>query len=375
VVAVADEIGQILESLHEEFHRHDLTVITGGLGPTHDDITRTAICRFFGTELVSNEDVRKQIQHWLASRDRGWSDAAENQTLVPRGAMVMPNRIGTAPGEILTQDGRICVVMPGVPYEMERMVTESLMPFLLSRQPGSAVIHRTLRTTGIAESLLAERLGDLGQILRGAKLAFLPSPSGVRLRITMVGPDQAQCRKIVDDAVSRIREKISKFIFGTDDDELEEIVGKILKERGLTVSVAESCTGGLISDLLTNIPGSSNYFDRGVVTYSNLSKTQILGVSESDLRTYGAVSSQVAEAMAQGIRVAAGTSIGISTTGIAGPSGGTKDKPVGLVWIGYSDDQRRFSREFRFGADRIRTKERAAYAALELIRRTLLRIE
>jgi len=374
VVTVADELDQILHALEEEFSRHDLTVVTGGLGPTHDDITRTAMCRFFRTDLVRNPVVRRHIEQWLESRGRSWNDAAENQTMVPRGAIIMPNRVGTAPGEIFEESGKLCAVMPGVPYEMEAMVTESLLPFLRKRGTGGVVVHRTLRTTGIAESVLAERLGDLDQLLQGTRLAFLPSPSGVRLRITLVGTDAKECEESVRSVEARIRAKVEKFIFGTDEEDLETVVGRILEERHMTVSVAESCTGGLIAHLLTNVPGSSRYFERGVVAYSNLAKTHILSVPESDLRAHGAVSSRVAEAMADGIRRLSDASIGISTTGIAGPSGGTKEKPVGLVWIGYADKSTVFSREFRFGNDRLRTKERAAYAALELMRRHVLGI-
>ncbi len=375
VLTVADDVAAILDALEESYPRNDLVVVTGGLGPTHDDITRTAVCRFFRTELAPSREAREQIELFLKERDHPWSEAAENQTLFPRAASVIPNRYGTAPGELFEHDNRICIVMPGVPGEMEAMMRDFVVPFLRSRAHGKFVLHRTLKTTGITESMLASRLGNIEYLLRGDRLAFLPAATGVRLRITVVGTDREACDQRIRRIEQDIRTKAEKFIFGTDEEELEEVVGRLLAQERLTIGVAESCTGGLIANRLTNVSGSSVYFERGVVAYSNRSKTDLLNVPAELINAHGAVSREVAEAMAQGIRLGARTDIGISTTGIAGPTGGTVEKPVGLVWIGYADAGKTLALRFQFGGGRPAIKERAAQAAIELVRRMLLKIK
>jgi len=374
VVAVGDDLTEILNTFQVEYASHDVIIITGGLGPTHDDITRTAVCKFFNTELVHDAEARANVERIMKTLNRPWTASAEDQTLIPRGAKVIPNKLGTAPGEFFERDGKYFFVMPGVPYEMEAMVKDFIVPFFEKKQSGTFIVHRTLRTTGIPESALAERLGNLDEILQGASLAFLPSVSGVRLRITATDSDRTACEKKILEVESRIRSKAEKFIYGINDEELEQVVGRLLTDKNLTLSVAESCTGGMIAHILTNVPGSSEYFDRGVVTYSNKSKTQILNVPAELIEQHGAVSSEVAKEMARGIRTISETSIGLSTTGIAGPSGGSPEKPVGLVWIGYADAQETIALKFQFGNDRIRIKERASFAAIELIRRKLLQI-
>jgi len=255
------------------------------------------------------------------------------------------------------------------------MIRDFVVPFFRSRAHGKFVLHRTLKTTGITESMLASRLGDIERLLRGDRLAFLPSTTGVRLRITAVGTDRADCEQRIASIEQQIRTNAEKFIYGIDDEELEEIVGRLLARAHRTIGVAESCTGGMIAHKLTNVSGSSDYFERGVVAYSNKSKTDLLHVPSELIAAHGAVSKEVAEAMAHGIRTEAGTDIGVSTTGIAGPTGGTIDKPVGLVWIGYADARMSTALKFQFGGSRLGIKERAAQAAMELVRRMLLKIE
>jgi nicotinamide-nucleotide amidase len=275
---------------------------------------------------------------------------------------------------LFKDEGKYFFVLPGVPLEMKEMVDRSVIPFL-EKKSTSAIRHLTLRTTGIPESLLAQKLGLLDEILRGAQLAFLPSPTGVRLRITVHEENPAQAETRVHEAEKRIRARIEKYVYGTGEEELEDTIGRMLTERKLTLAVAESCTGGLIADRITNVSGSSAYFERGVVAYSNRSKTELLKVPPALIDRYGAVSKEVAEAMAKGVRTVSNTDIGISTTGVAGPTGGSEEKPVGLVWIGYSDAHETLALKFMFGDIRVRTKERAAAAALELLRRRLLGIE
>ncbi|MFN0156927.1 MAG: competence/damage-inducible protein A [Bacteroidota bacterium] len=372
---VGDDLEAILAAFGEATARCGVVIVTGGLGPTHDDVTRTAVCRFFDSELVSNPEVRKHIEELMKKRSMGWTPAAEDQTMVPVKAKIIPNPVGTAPGMLFEQSSKVFIVLPGVPYEMKEMIDQSVVPMLASRVADSTIRHLTLRTSGIPESLLAQQLGDIDDILRGAKLAFLPSLTGVRLRITVQERTAQTADAKIRQVEERIRVKAQKYIYGKGDEELEEVLGRILTERKLTLSVAESCTGGLVADRFTDISGSSAYFERGVVAYSNKSKIELLGVPAEMIEKHGAVSTEVAEAMAAGIRTVAGTDIGLSTTGITGPTGGSIGKPVGLVYIGYSDAEVTLALKFNLGDDRRRTKERAAQAALELLRRKLLKIE
>jgi nicotinamide-nucleotide amidase len=375
MTTVGDDLDAILKAFEDACRPNRLVVATGGLGPTHDDITKTAACRFFKCGLVPDPAVRTHIQSLLAKRNIPWSDAAESQIMVPENAVVLHNPIGTAPGLHFRTTERELYLLPGVPYEMKEIVDRSMLPSLRDRVDGFVIRHRTLRTTGISESLLAHHLGAIDDLLQGASLAFLPSPTGVRLRITVRDTDAARADRLVGEVEHRIRTRAAKYIYGTETQELEEVLGALLTEQRKSIAVAESCTGGMIANRITNVSGSSGYFERGIITYSNASKSNLLGVPPSLVELHGAVSREVAEAMAAGVRLLAGTDIGLSTTGIAGPTGGTTEKPVGLVWIGYSDETATFALKFQFGDGRLRFKERASQAALELVRRRLLTIE
>ncbi len=374
VVTVADEIVDIVETLKAEFSSHEVVIVTGGLGPTHDDITRRAASEFLGVGLASSDEARRSIEDLFAARGRPWSRAAEDQTMVLEGARIIPNRQGTAPGQLLEREGRALILLPGVPHEMEGMVLDFLVPHFRKSQK-NFILHRTLNTTGIAESALGDLLGDLSKLLGSGKLAFLPSASGVRLRISVSGGEEAACGEEIKTIESRVRARAEKYIYGADAEELEAVVGRILSERNLTLAVAESCTGGLLADKLTDVPGISRSFLLGIVAYSDETKTGLLKISPAILKRHGAVSREVAEAMASSVRHVAGASIGISTTGIAGPSGGTPEKPVGLVWIGFSDENTTFARQANFGNDRRRVKERGVQACLDLLRRRILGLE
>jgi nicotinamide-nucleotide amidase len=334
MTTIADDMQTIVDAFADAWPRSDVVISTGGLGPTHDDVTKKAVCTFFDTTLVSNDEVRNSVETFLKKRNIGWSSAAQEQTMVPAKANVIPNPVGTAAGFLFTEQNKICIVLPGVPYEMKAMIDETVIPYLAKKVTGSAIRHLTLRTTGVPESILAHKIGNLDEILSGARLAFLPSPTGVRMRITVQDRDTQTAERRVHDVERRIRARVQKYIYGTDEEELEEVVGRILTKRKLTLAIAESCTGGLIADRITNVSGSSAYFDRGVVAYSNRSKVELLGVPNELIEKHGAVSKEVAEAMADGIRRKAKADIGISTTGIAGPTGGSDEKPLGLVWIG-----------------------------------------
>jgi nicotinamide-nucleotide amidase len=375
MTTVGDELNSIVAAFADAWRPGRLIVATGGLGPTHDDITKTAACKFFSCGLRPDPTVRAHVESLLARRNLPWSEAAETQVMVPDGATVVHNAFGTAPGLHFAREDRDLYILPGVPYEMKEILDREIVPALQQRVNEGVIRHRTLRTTGISESLLAHHLGDIGELVGSASLAFLPSPTGVRLRITVRDADAARADRRVADVEERIRAKAAKYIYGAENEEIEEVLGRLLTERNKTLAVAESCTGGLIAHRITNVSGSSAYFERGLVTYSNPSKISLLRVPHALIEHHGAVSREVAEAMAHGVRELAGTDIGVSTTGIAGPTGGSPDKPVGLVWIGYSDARATFALKFQFGDDRVRFKERASQAALELVRRKLLTIE
>jgi len=378
MTTVGDDESSILQSFAEALAIYDLVLVTGGLGPTHDDITRTAVCKFFDTDLVVNEEALQRVKGFFEKRGVIPRKINEDQALVPRSCTVIQNHHGTAPGFLIERNGRYLIAMPGVPFEMESMVENHVLPFFAAKASGLVIQHRTLKTTGIGESFLAEQIGDVSTLFGpddGVTLAFLPGPTGTRLRITVWAKNTDDADKKIELVERRIRSKAGKYVYAADDEELEEVIGKLLQERRLTLAVAESCTGGLIADRITNVPGCSNYFERSYVTYSNESKLADLGVPSSLVVRHGAVSGEVAEAMAACVRTKSNSDIGLSTTGIAGPSGGSTEKPVGLVWIGYSDRSRTLALRFNFGDDRRRTKERAAQAALELLRRKLLKID
>lgn len=377
IVSVGDIEKDIIDELKYAFNNFEVVILTGGLGPTHDDVTKNAVCKFFDTKLIFSEEVLNQVKEFLAKRGRTEiNEANRAQALVPEKAKVITNLWGTAPGFLFDENGKIVVVMPGVPREMIGMMENFVISYLAQKSKGNILKQKVLKTTGIPESYLYEKLKNTIEELKGlCKIAFLPSAIGVKIRITVKARSQDEAESMLNEVENKIKEKVGKYIYGVDDQELEEVIGKLLTEKGLTLAVAESCTGGLIADRITNVSGSSKYFERGIVAYSNEAKIQILGVPEELIRNYGAVSKEVAEAMAEGVRKISNADIGISTTGIAGPTGATPTKPVGLVWIGYSDKNETFAKEFRFGDDRLENKQRASQMALEILRRKLLGIE
>ncbi len=369
VTTVGDSARMMLDAFARAWHHHDLVIVTGGLGPTEDDITRHVIAEFFHTELVFSPPAYDDLCRFLARYQRQITPMNRNQALVPASCRVIRNPNGTAPGFHFEENGRHFFVLPGVPIEMRGMIDNDIIPLLAART-GEARCSVTLLATGIPESTLAARIEavDTSDIA----LAYLPSQIGVRLRISTfdVTPDAAQSR------VGRVRDavlaEIGEFVFGEGTTTLEAVVGALLTDAHATIAVAESCSGGALADKLTNVPGSSRYLHSGVVAYSNEAKTTLLGVDPDIIARHGAVSPQTACAMAAGARRTAGTTYGISTTGIAGPDGATPEKPVGLVWIGLAagDDVRAF--QCFLGADRLRTKQSAAQTALDLLRRSML---
>ncbi len=373
---VPDEESKIIAEFREAFDKNDLVIVTGGLGPTHDDVTRKCVAQFFHTELVVDQNVLGDIKKFFETRGRPLTKANEEQALVPKISMPIRNSRGTAPGIWIEKGKKMFAVMPGVPYEMKGMMESFIIPRLtekigIKKQFTERV---NLLTTGIPESILYEKLGDLDQLLNGAKLAFLPSQFGVKLRLTVQEKTEEETHNKISEIEQKIRAIAGRYIYGKEKDSIESVIAKLLVERGLRVSVAESCTGGLISNRLTNISGSTSYFDRGVIAYSNAAKVELLKVNEDVIQKYGAVSIEVCRQMAEGVKAISGTDIGLSSTGIMGPTGATTGKPVGLVFIGICDDNICTAKEFRFGDDRLLNKDRTSQAALDMLRRNLLGI-
>ncbi len=354
----------------------DIVLVTGGLGPTHDDVTRDAIVNFFGTELVIDNEVLNDIKKFFEIRKRELTKTNEDQALIPKIAVAIRNPRGTAPGFWIEQKGQIFISVPGVPYEMKGMMQEFIMPKLseIMGKKENVLLIKNLLTTGIPESTLFDRLGNIEELLAGAKLAFLPSQYGVKMRITVEDITSESAQNRLDEIEQKIRASVGRYIFGKNDELLEMVVAKLLIDRGLKLSTAESCTGGLIANRLTNVSGSSQYFERGIVAYTNAAKVELLHVDEDSILKNGAVSLEVARQMAEGVKSISGSDIGLAVTGIMGPTGGSAAKPVGTVFIGICDDKICTAKEFHFGDDRLLNKDRTSQAAIEMLRRNLLNI-
>lgn len=354
----------------------DVVIVTGGLGPTHDDLTRTCILEYFSDKLIKDEQVYQDIAERFSRLNRTLNALNEDQAMVPETARIMRNLNGTAPGYILNKDNKTYFFMPGVPSEMKAMMKNYVIPEItqLRGEEGGFTLMSTLLTTGIPESALFQKLGNLDELLNGGKLAFLPSQFGVKLRITVHSDNKSNAQNRMLEIEQKIRSLAGRYIYGKGDESLAEVVGRMLKERGQTIAVAESCTGGGIANQLTNIAGSSGYFEMGVVSYSNAAKVEILNVDEDLIMLKGAVSEDVAIEMANGVKAISGADIGLSATGIMGPSGGSSDKPVGTVYIGIASLEGTVAKHFLMGDNRLLNKDRVVQAALEMVRRHLLGI-
>ena len=376
ISVIGDDAESITKEIAEAEKNANVIIITGGLGPTHDDVTLKTIADYFNTELILNKDVLNDISDFFRKRGRELNKINENQALVPKIAKPIRNRKGTAPGSWIERNNKIFISMPGVPQEMKGMMDDFVIPKLLEiiESKSKVILKKTLLTTGIPESNLFLALGDLDEILEGAKLALLPNQLGVKMRLTVTSDSKEEAEEKLFIIEQRIRLKVGRYIYGKENETLEEVVGRLLSERGLTIATAESCTGGLIASRLTNISGSSKYFQRGFVTYSNGAKVENLKVNEDTIQKCGAVSIEVVRQMAEGVKAVSGTDIGIAVTGILGPTGGTAEKPVGLVYIGLCDDKICTAKKYMFGDDRLLNKDRVSQAALEMLRRYLLGI-
>ncbi|MDP9203326.1 MAG: competence/damage-inducible protein A [Gemmatimonadota bacterium] len=377
---VGDQAEKIAQAVAEALDRTGAVITTGGLGPTSDDLTKPAIAKIFGREMRLDEALATKLEERWRTRFPNSRFPATNriQAEIPEGARILTNSHGTAPGIWLEDEkGRWVAMMPGVPREMRGMLAEELLPAIKERAKGgeSVVLSGTLRTTGIAESAIAELLGPdfLGgpdTQLGSLPLAYLPGVAGVDLRVTAKGLSRPRAEKLISEAILKLRSRVSEYAYGEDDADLAAVVLEKCRAAGSRLAVAESCTGGMLGERLTSIPGSSDAFLGGVIAYHNDVKRNELGVRAEDLERYGAVSEQVALQMASGVREKLGADVGVSVTGIAGPGGGTAEKPVGLVWIAVHASEVK-ARRFHVGGDRAEIRQRASQAALEMVRRAL----
>lgn len=374
ITSISDQPAHIIATLNESGRKASIVLITGGLGPTKDDRTKAAICNFFGTQLVENKEVLDHIIELLSPRGIVINALNREQALVPATATVLMNKLGTAPGLLFHHEGTIFVFMPGVPFEMKYLMENEVLPRIKKLFNTTTIIHRTVLTQGLPESMLAERIAGWEDCLPDCiSLAYLPSPQSMKLRLSARGENQAYLSQLLEERIDALTKIIPDNIFGYEEDSMAGNIGKILKEKGLTVSTAESCTGGNIAHFFTLNPGSSEYFKGGVVTYSNDLKIKLLGVDPEIIAAKGAVSQEVVEAMARGARQSMGTDFAIATSGIAGPDGGTPEKPVGTVWIAVAGADFVVSKVFNFGDHRERNIIRSSQAALNMLRLELLK--
>lgn len=369
---VGDVESSIVEALKRAVQDSDVIVVTGGLGPTEDDMTKRAIAFFLNVELKFHPEAYKRIERMFQKRGIPLPASNWQQAELPEGTEPVPNLVGTAPGLKFLHQNKRFYVLPGVPKEARAMTERIIVPELKEEAGSRIFLSQTFRTTGISESMLQDKLQQFSNLHPDVTVAYLPKLTGVVLRTSLFGESQSECESKLREAESFILQQTGDVIYSTQGEEMEAVVGKLLSERRQTLSVAESCTGGLIGHLLTNVPGSSDYFNRGVVAYSNAAKIELLNVPSSTIEKHGAVSAETAEAMAEGVRKLSQSNYGLSVTGIAGPGGGSEEKPVGLVYIGYSDAENTLSERHLFWKDRILNKTRSAVAALDLLRRQLL---
>jgi nicotinamide-nucleotide amidase len=376
---VGDDVRELAQIIDGALTWADLIVVTGGLGPTEDDITRDAVAAVLGVPLDCDEAIVERLRERFAKRGMTMPDINRRQAMVPRGAVVLPNPNGTAPGLWLGHQGSVIVLLPGPPREMKPMLETVIVERLAPQSSGRGLFRRVLKITGRAESEVDAKAAPvyvpwLSQPVP-ISTTILAVLGQIELHLTAAGADRGDADRALDAAVVQLQNALGPSVYSTDGRGLEVVVGDLLRDRGMTIAIAESCTGGLLASRLTDVPGSSSYVERGVVCYSNRAKTELVDVPEEMIREHGAVSEPVARAMAEGIRVRAGTSIGVGITGIAGPGGGTADKPVGMVCVSVvlEDDAR--VRTFQFVGGREMVKFQAAQSALNMTRLMVLKVQ
>jgi len=374
IVMIGDDAKAIQKALGEAESRADVILITGGLGPTKDDITKQVLSDYFGARLIFHKPTFQQIEQLFKARNYKLTPINRKQAEVPDNCIPLHNKNGTAPGMWFERDKKVFVSMPGVPFEMKTLMLEQIIPALRKKFKLGFIYHKTIMTHGLGESMLAERIQKIEEQLPAhIKLAYLPQPGIVRLRLSAYGNDKMALETEVKKYCTYFKNTVPELVFGFDDVSMEEVVGKLLLDKRKTLSTAESCTGGYIAHLITSIAGSSDYFKGSIISYSNEVKTKELGVQKSDIEDYGAVSKQVVEQMSIAVRNKLGTDYSLATSGIAGPTGGTGEKPVGTVWVAMASENGVKSVLHHFGEHRGRNIRRSALAALNMLRLELIK--
>jgi nicotinamide-nucleotide amidase len=374
ITSISDNRDEIISTLKEASKRAHLVLITGGLGPTNDDITKKTLADFFRVNMRFDEKAFEDVVHLFSIRGREVSAINRLQAEVPENCITLYNKVGTAPGMWFDEADVVYVSMPGVPYEMKYLMENEVIPRVKQRFKTPFIIHSTILTFGIGESFLAEKIAAFENKLPShIKLAYLPSAGSVRLRLSGSGDDEEGLKKEIEGLTKELSDIIPEFIYGYGKDELPRVVGDLLKSNGLTLATAESCSGGFMAHLITSIPGSSAYYMGSSVTYSNESKTQLLNIPPSLIEMHGAVSEPVVLAMVEAVKKLFNVDCAIATTGVAGPGGGTPEKPVGTVWVGVSTPHETKAYVLKLGDNRLRTIEVAALSGLNLLRKGLLK--
>jgi nicotinamide-nucleotide amidase len=369
---VGDQESEILTALAEAEKRADIVLITGGLGPTSDDLTKPLLAKYFNCELVMHEEALAEITAFFKSRGREMTDLNRQQAALPSCCTKITNPIGTAPGMWFERNNKVFMSMPGVPHEMKKMMTERVIPKLKEKFKTPVIYHKVIRTIGIGESFLADKIANWEKSLPPhIKLAYLPSLGEVKLRLTGFGNSTADLQKEIDELSEALLPMAGEYVYGYGDEPIEVAIGKMLRERKVTLSIAESCTGGYLSHLITSVPGCSDYFLGTMIPYAYEVKMRQLGVKPEVLEKHGAVSEPTIVEMANIVRAKFNTDIGVATSGIAGPGGATPEKPVGLVWIAYSDKHQTVTKKLQLSQDRAINIRMASIAVLNLIRLSL----
>lgn len=369
---VGDQEHDMLNAFAEAEERADITLITGGLGPTNDDLTMPMLAKYFDVDIVMNESVLAHVKAFFESRGRTFTELNRRQALVPSNAIVLHNELGTAPGTWYERNGRVFVSMPGVPHEMKHLMKVHVLPKLQQFFQTPVIYHKVIKTVGIGESFLAAKIEEWENNLPNhISLAYLPSVGHVKLRLTAVGEDREALKEDVQRCIDAFMPLGGNYVYGFDQTTLEEAIGQLLKEKNKSIALAESCSGGYVQHQITTIPGSSEYFQGGVVPYHNDHKINVLGVKEETLVAHGAVSEATVREMAENVRKLFKADIGAASSGIAGPGGGTEEKPVGTVWIAFADGDKTITKKLHLTKNRKLNIELASISLLNFVRKSL----
>lgn len=367
--SVGDIESEILQALKEAEERADIILITGGLGPTNDDLTKPCLAKYFNCDLVMNQEALAEVTEFFKSRGRELTELNRLQAALPSACVKITNPVGTAPGMWFNKGSKVFMSMPGVPHEMKKMMTEQVMPRLKKQYDLPVIYHKVIRTIGQGESFLADKIKNWEDALpKHMKLAYLPSLGEVKLRLTCFGSSLKALEEEAEKQTAALKQLIDQYIYGYGEEPIEVVIGNMLRERNMTLSIAESCTGGKVSHMITSVPGSSEYFQGSIIPYSYDIKMSQLGVKEETLNQYGAVSEQTIIEMATLVREKFNTSIGVATSGIAGPGGATPEKPIGTVWIALANGERVITKKLQLSKERHLNIQLSSMAVLNLIR-------